>query len=74
MSTRGVMKLLPAVQFYIYITKLSAKSVSLLKEMIIESAANALQHVIHAWSDETDTLDGPKLDSTTHANEEWLEK
>lgn len=73
MASPGVMEKFVPVPFYIFIKDLLAKDVSLPKDVIVALATNAPTKVIHAWSDERDTLNGPKLDSTTHAKGEWVE-
>lgn len=57
-----------------YNTNLSAKAVCLPKHMIVALEFTTLPHVRHAWSNEPDTVDEPRVDSTTHGNEEWVEK
>lgn len=70
MATKEAMEIFAGAPFYICIAKLSAKSVSLPKHMIVASATNTLSQVTHAWSDKPDTVYEPRLDSTTLANGE----
>lgn len=59
MAERGVKEILPVVLFYIFITNLLAKLVSLPKHMLATSAMDAFVHAIHAWSDEPNKLTEP---------------
>lgn len=72
MATKGVMDILPDVPFYIYIANMSAKAVCQTKCLMVASATNALPHIIHAQSDESDMPDEPKLDNTIHATRAWV--
>lgn len=73
MSVMVGVEMLLRVPFYIFIANLSVKAVSLPRQSIVSSANNALPHLIYVLSDEPNTLDEPRLDSTTHTNGEWVE-
>lgn len=60
MPIRVIVEVLYVVSFYIYITNLSAKPVSIANNMTVASGTNTLSHVIHAKSDEPSRLEGPK--------------
>lgn len=68
MAAMGVIEILWAVPFYIYIANLSVNVFSLPWHMIIALATKDLVQVKHARSDEPNTEDEPRFDSTTHTN------
>lgn len=70
---REVKEIISNVRLYIYIVNLSAKTRSLPKQMVLPLTTDALPHTIHPRSDKQDTVEEPRLHSTTNTIGEWVD-
>lgn len=67
-----IINVLPAVPDYIFITNMSAKTIYLLKHMIVASETNDLAYMVQEQSDEPDTTGESLVARTANKNMEQI--